>query len=146
MVRNVILYIFIYILSIGCSDNLINSDSCVDCKLELSIDELNIDNNGYYHLYFNEDYIQTFTKIKADVGKEYKYVGWTSDTYFIIETYGYEEYVNVVNGFSYSNDGGFAYTMLGVYEENIGDTIIVYCGYYDNYGVQHLDSLGVIIL
>ena len=146
MVRNIILYIFIYVFCISCDDNVTNSDSCTDCKLELSIDELNMDSNGYYHLYFNEDYIQTFTKIKADVGYEYEYVGWTSDTYFIVEVYGYEEYVNVVNGSSYTNGNGFAYTMLGVYEENIGDTIIVYCGYYDNYGVQHLDSLGVIIL
>jgi len=146
MVRNIILYIFIYVLCISCDDNLTNSDSCTDCKLELSIDELDIDSNGYYHLHFNEDYVQTFTKINADVGYEYEYVGWTSDTYFIVEIHGHEEYVNVVNGSSYTNSNGFAYTMLGVYEQNIGDTIIVYCGYYDDYGIQHLDSLGVIIL
>jgi hypothetical protein len=147
MVKNIILYIFIYVFCIGClpEDSITNSDSCSNSKLELSIDELDKDNNGYYHLYFNNDYIQTFTKIKADVGYEYEYVGWTSDTYFVIETNGYQEQVNVVNGSSYTNSEGFAYTMLGVYEQNIGDTIIVYCGYYDNCSTQHLNSLGVII-
>ena len=146
MVKNIFLYIFIYVLCIGCSgDNLTNSNSCDYCKLELSANELDNDNNGYYHLYFNNDYAQTFTKITADIGYEYEYVGWTSDTYFVIETNGYQEQVNVVNGSSYTNSEGFAYTMLGVYEQNIGDTVIVYCGYYDDYGTQHLNSLGVII-
>jgi len=143
MVKNNILYIFIYVFLVGCEIGV--EPYCDDCKLELSIDELEMDNNNYYLLDFNTDYIQTFVKIKADVGRDYEYVGWTSDTYFIIETFGYQEEVNVVNGASYSGDDGFAYTMLGVYESNIRDTIIVYCGYYDDYGVQHLDSLGVII-
>ena len=42
------------------------------------------------------------------------------------------------------NEDGMAYTMLGVYEEYIGDTVMVSCGYYED-NVQYLDSLGVII-
>jgi len=141
MVKNIILYILIYVLLIGCGVE----PYCDGCKLELSIDSLEMDNHNYYLLDFDDNYIQTFTKIKADVGRDYEKVGWTSDTYFVIETIGYQEEVNVVNGASYSNEDGYAYTMLGVYESNIGDTIIVYCGYYDDYGVQHLDSLGVIV-
>ena len=51
----------------------------------------------------------------------------------------------IVNGSSYSDENGMAYTMLGVYETNVGDTAKVWCGYYDNYGKQWIDSLEVII-
>ena len=144
MLRNIVSFIFIYIFIISCDNSVLGTQECSNCTLEL-ITELEIDESGYYHLDFNGNDIQTFTRIDAQVGHDYEYVGWTSDTYFIIETYGYEEYVNVVNESSYTNGDGFAYTMLGVYEQNIGDTIIVYCGYYDDYGTQHVDSLEVII-
>ena len=146
MVKNIILYIFIYVLCISCSDITGSTDYVCDyCELELSIDELGMDSNNYYQLYFNQNYYQTFTKVTAYVGYEDEYVGWTSNKYFVTEIHGYEEYVNVVNGSSYTTEEGYAYTMLGIYEENVGDTIIVYCGYYDEYGYQHLDSLGVIV-
>tara|TARA_B100000287_G_C20092663_1_gene567083 strand:- start:113 stop:544 length:432 start_codon:yes stop_codon:yes gene_type:complete len=141
MVKNIILYIFIYVFLIGCGVE----PYCDECKLELSIESLQIDENNYYVLNFNDDYVQTFTKIKADVGKDYEYVEWTSNTHFKVETFGYQEEVNVVNGVGYSDEYGYAYTMMGVYQSNIGDTVIIYCGYYDDYGVQYLDSLGVII-
>ena len=144
MVRNIILYIFIYVLCVGCSDVLTNSDDCIDCKLELSIPELHMDNNNYYHLYFNEDYNQTFTKIHANVGHSYEKVGWTSNTYFNGCVWDYCESVNIVNGSSYSDMDGIAYTMMGVYESNIGDTAVVYCGYY-YMEHQYLDSIRIII-
>ena len=146
MIKNIILYFSIYILSLSCDISFINpenSSSC-DCKLELNIPELNTDKNGYYLLKFNTDYIQTFTKIHADIGQSYEKVGWTSNTYFDGCVFGYCEPVNVVNSASYSNSDGIAYTMMGVYEEHIGDTVIVYCGYY-NMETQYLDSVKIII-
>ena len=88
--------------------------------------------------------IQTFTKIHADIGQSYEKVGWTSNTYFDGCVFGYCEPVNVVNSASYSNSDGIAYTMMGIYEEHIGDTVIVYCGYY-NMETQYLDSIKIII-
>ena len=35
--------------------------------------------------------------------------------------------------------------IMGVHQEHIGDTITVYCGYYDDYGKQYLNSIRVII-
>ena len=55
------------------------------------------------------------------------------------------EDITIVNGASYSSDDGYAYTMLGVYEGNIGDIATIWVGYYDNYGNQWLDSIKVII-
>ena len=38
-----------------------------------------------------------------------------------------------------------AYTVLGIWEEFIGDTIKVYCGYKNNCQITYTDSLEVII-
>ena len=143
MLKNIISYIFIYILLVGC-ENVFQPEECSNCFLELS-SELYVDENDYSHLYFNHDYIQTFTRIDAYVGYDYEYVGWTSDTQYCFEWNGTQQCNNVINGSSYSGDDGIASNILGVHQEHIGDTIKVFCGYYDNYGNQWLDSLGVIV-
>jgi hypothetical protein len=111
----------------------------------MDIPSLDIDSNGYYHLDFNDNTLQTYVRLEAYVGYEYEYVGWGTDTYFEGCTWNQCESIPIVNGVSYSDDEGMVYTMLGVYEGNIADTAKVWCGYYDDYGVQHLDSLEVII-
>ena len=145
MLKNIISYIFIYILLVGCENINGPTENCSDCILEMSIPELEIDENAYYHLPFNNEYIQTFTTIQVDVGHEYEYVGWTSDTQHCVDMWNYTDCNNVVNGSSYSDWDGLAYTIMGVHSEHIGDTVKVYCGYYDWYGTQYLDSLEVII-
>ena len=146
MLKKVLSYIFIYIFMIGCGDStkIINAPNCSDCVLNLNIQDLNEDSNGYYRLNWLIGNVQTFVTIEAHVGHGYRFVGWTSNTYFDGCTWGYCEPINVVNSSSYSNEDGMAYTMLGVYEEHIGDTVMVYCGYYED-NIQYLDSLGVII-
>ena len=143
MLKNIISYIFIYIIMVGC-ENVFQPEECSNCFLELS-SELYVDENEYSHLYFNHDYIQTFTRIDAYVGYDYELVGWTSNTQYCFEWNGTQQCNNVVNGSSYSGSDGIASTMLGVHQEHIGDTIKVYCGYYDDYGRQWLDSLEVIV-
>ena len=151
MLKKVLSYIFIYIFIIGCGDITRNvygthNHKCPDdgCFLELDVEGIDEDTNGYYHLNWNDGVIQTFTKIEAYVGHSYQFVGWTSNTYFDGCTWGYCEPVSIVNSSSYSGMDGMAYTMIGVYESNVGDTAMIYCGYYYD-GVQYLDSLGVII-
>jgi hypothetical protein len=111
--------------------------------LELSSD-LMVDKNGYHHLEWIEGYQQTFTRINAYVGHTWQYVGWLSDTQFCFEWNGTVQCDDVINGSSYSGDDGIAESVLGIHQEHIGDTITVYCGYYEM-GIQYLDSIGVII-
>ena len=145
MLKNIISYIFIYIILVGCENQYYyNETECLDCLLELSTD-LGVDDNDYYHLNFNHNYSQTFATIYAQVGYGYEWVGWTSDTQYCFEWNGTTQCSNVVNGSSYSGSDGIATTLLGVHVEHVGDTVTVYCGYYDGYGQQHLDSLEVII-
>ena len=149
MLKNMINHIFIYILliiCIGCESNVVGvEESCIDCVLELSIPELNMDDNNYYHLQFNSDYIQTFTMIEAHVGVGYTHLGWDSDTEHCVQMWNHIECSDVVNPASYSGSDGVANQILGVYQEHIGDTITVNCGYYDDYGVQYLNNVKVIV-
>ena len=74
-----------------------------------------------------------------------EYTGSTTNTFFEGCTWDYCEDIPIVNGSSYTLDDGYAYQMLGVYEENIGDIATIWVGYYDNYGNQWLDSIKVMI-
>ena len=116
MIKNVIKYIFIYVLlmlSIGCNDNVVGismdvDDECENCFLEMNIPSLEIDSNGYYHLDYNDGSVQTYVRLEAYVGYEYEYVGWVSDTTFEGCTWNYCEDVPIVNGASYSTENGYA--------------------------------------
>ncbi len=148
MLKKVIKYILIYtliVMSIGCDSILEPNEVCDYCYLELEAPDLPMDENGNYHLNYNDESVQTFTRLKAYIGYEDEYVGWTTNTSFEVCTWNYCEDVPIVNGASYSSSDGYAYTMLGVYEDNIGDVATIWVGYYDNYGTQHLDSIRIII-
>ena len=145
MLKKMIKYIFIYIISIifiGCDNP---NASCDYCHLEIEAPDLQIDENGIYHLDFNNSQIQTFTQLRAYVGYEYEYVGWTTNVTFEGCTWDYCEDIPIVNGASYTDDDGYGYQMVGVYEGNIGDIATIWVGYYDEYGKQWLDSIRIII-
>ena len=92
MLKNIIKYIFIYtigILLVGC-DNPTSVESCDYCHLDIETN-LPMDENGIYHLNFNNGEIQTFTQLRAYVGYEMEYVGWTTNTTFEGCTWDYCE-------------------------------------------------------
>tara|TARA_R110002012_G_scaffold240265_2_gene414425 strand:- start:67 stop:510 length:444 start_codon:yes stop_codon:yes gene_type:complete len=143
MLKNVINYIFIYILCvvfIGCENP---NSVCEYCSLEIEAPDLSVDKDGVYHLDYDENQIQTFTQLKAYIGYEMEYVGWTTDVTFEGCTWNYCEDIPVINSASYSSDDGYAYQMMGVMEENIGQIATIWVGYYDNYGTQWLDSIRI---
>jgi len=146
MLKKIIKYIFIYticVITIGCESNPMSNQTCDYCHLELEAPDLPMDEDGVYHLDYNENQIQTFTQLRAYVGYELEYLGWTTNISFDGCTWNYCENVPVVNGASYSSEDGYAYQMMGVYEGNIGQTATIWVGYYDNYGTQWLDSIKV---
>ena len=134
------------IILIFYSCDLFNPDEkCIsDTYLTISAPDLTIDNNGYYHMIFLNDYVQTFTTLEAQTGiLDYNQkVTWVSNKEILIAGH----WTNLVNGSSYTdNDDGKAYTVLSVWENFIGDTIKVYCGYTDNCGINFGDSLEVVV-
>ena len=146
--KNIVRYIFIYIIGIlfvGCDNNPMESsqDFCDYCYLELEAPNLSIDENGIYHLDYDENQIQTFTQLRAYIGYEMEYVEWVTNVTFEGCTWDYCEDIPVVNGSGYSSDDGYSYQMMGVMEENIGQTATIWVGYYDNYGTQWLDNIEI---
>ena len=144
MVKKSIIYIFIYTLLVGCNtQNPISSSECEsDCSLTVSASNLEIDENGYYHMEWLEGYSQTFSTLDANVGTEmgiYK-VMWTADLGIMRSG----EFVSSVNPASYT-DNGIAHTTLSVWEEMIGDTLSVWAGYHDECEEEHIDGIKVII-
>ena len=145
MVKKIIKYIFIYticVITIGCESSPMSVQTCDYCHLELEAPDLPIV-NGTYQLNYDDEALQTFTQLRAYVGYELEYLGWTTNISFEGCTWGYCEDIPVVNGVSYSNEDGYAYQMMGVTEGNIGQTATIWVGYYDDYGKQWLDSIRV---
>ena len=141
MVKNNILYIFIYVLLIGCGDDVMTNSCSSDCYLDISAPSLQMDGNGYYHIEWLAGYNQTFATLEAITNTEgYNKIYWTSQQG--IEYGG--EFVSCVNPASYTSDGVARQTMA-VWEEMVGDTITIYAGFTDWCYTQYVDSIGVIV-
>ena len=144
MVKKSIIYIFIYTLLVGCNTQnpLINDECVTDCYLDVEAPSLQLDENGYYHIEWLEGYNQTFSTLDANTGSTFliQKVYWGSDKGIM---YGGEP-VSCVNPASYT-DNGIAHTVLAVWEEMIGDTVIVYASYYDDCNDDHRDLIKVIV-
>ena len=144
MVKNLLKYIFIYTLLVGCDSNSVLGTCDSNCYLDISAPDLEIDNNEYHHMTFLNGYIQTFTTLKAETGSDntYEKLEWISNKEIYM---GYGEWANLVNGDSYTDEDGRARTVLGVWEIFVGDTITIYAGYKDECDIQYMDSLKVVI-
>ena len=145
--KKIIKYILICILFVGCeADGILSpptNGECSNCFLELEAPDLPMDESGDYYLNYNDGDLQTFTRLRAYVGYELEYLGWTTNISFEGCTWDYCEDVPVVNQASYSDNEGYAYQMMGVMEENIGQIATIWVGYYDYYGNQWLDSIRI---
>jgi hypothetical protein len=143
MVKNIIWCIFMYTLCVSCEPS--NTMLCDDCHLDISAPSLEMDENGYYHIEWLDEYVQTFSTLKAETGLDYQKVNWTSNKQVNIQHYGTDNWTYLVNTSSYTDDEGIAHTVLGVWEPFIGDTIKVYSGYTNNCDIQYIDSLEVVV-
>ena len=130
MVKNLIIYIFIYTLLVGCNTQNVLTNSECESEFEymnVGAPELEMDENGYYHIEWLDGYNQTFATLEAVTNtKGYNRIYWGCDSG--IEYGG--EFVSCVNPASYTNDG-IALQTMAVWEGMIGDTITVYCGFED---------------
>ena len=143
MVKNLIIYIFIYTLLVGCNTQnvLTNSECESDFMMNVGAPELEMDENGYYHIEWLEGYNQTFATLEALTNTEgYNKIYWTSQNG--IEYGG--EFISCVNPASYTSDG-IARQTMAVWEEMIGDTITIYAGFEDWCYNEHVDSIRIIV-
>ena len=153
MVKKLFWVIFISILIVGCDNQIVtpsleNEEEVIEeneVTYYLDLESyLNLDENGYYVMEYLQDWNQTFTTLTAMTGSynQYQKVAWMSNKEIQVGNH----WVTLVNGDSYTDELGEAHTVLGVWQEFIGDTIKVYAGYNDEYNNHYLDSLEVIII
>ena len=130
--------IFTYILLIGCEDVQTHNSN-----LYLEIDAPGLVKvDGYYMLSLTDEYHQTISVLRAQTGSysEPQKLEWAANRQIIVNNIS----TDIVNSTSYTDDIGEAFTVLGVVNDLVYDTITVYCGYNDGYS-NFIDSLKVIV-
>ena len=152
MVIKLIGYIFICISLIGCDSQIINpivsdeDEEISNSEYYLEIESQLYHNSGYYHMAFLDGYMQTFTTLTAKTGSMYKIqeLNWYTDTQYNIEFWDTDNYIDLINPTSYTDDG-LGYAVFGPWEDFVNDTITVYCNYVDEYNIVYTDSLKIIV-
>ena len=126
---------------IGCSDNFEPAPDCNDCGLELYASNLQIESDGSYKLEYNQDLTQTYTMLGAttDCGWS-QHLQWETDYQYQI-TEG--QWTSLVNPGSMTDENGDAHVMFSAWEDFIGYTVTVQCGYTDECGVHYLESIKI---
>ena len=71
-----------------------------------------------------------------------KKVAFASD--IIVQVQG--QWFDLVNTSSYTRDDGTTQTTLGVFEQNVGEIINIYCGFYDDCDVHYTAQLQVEVI
>ncbi len=151
MVKKTFMYIFIYTLLVGCEQvsmltNSIEDGEIHNCESEfeyMNIDapDLQMDENGYYHIEWLEGYNQTFSTLETETNVYgYNRIYWGCDSG--VEYSG--EFISCINPASYTSDGVAQQTMA-VWEEMIGDTLTIYSMFEDGCYIQHIDSMKVVV-
>ena len=133
------LFFLIWLFVIGCSNTMMSEDC--DCSFEISSDLPKF--NGVYEIEYNQDLAQTYSVLSCttECGVN-QHIQWDSD--WQIQISG--EWTSLVNPASMTDEDGDANVMFAAWEEFIGHTVTVYCGYTDLCGVHHLDSLKIQIV
>ena len=133
-------FFLIILLIVGC--NTITQPTEQNCNCSLYIYSNLPTQDGVYQLTFNDSYVQTFTHlyVETECGLHTK-VSWDTNYQYRINT----DWVSLVNPSSMMDEDGNGTIVFGVWEEFIGDTISVYCGYTDDCGNHHLDSIKIFI-
>tara|TARA_B100000287_G_scaffold159854_1_gene150711 strand:- start:4874 stop:5320 length:447 start_codon:yes stop_codon:yes gene_type:complete len=139
------IFIFIYILLTGC-DTLTGPEE-TSYYLELDAPFLEMNQDGYYIMEIGEGNIMRYTTLKAETGStdEVQLLTWEANQEFGVEHQGQIIWENLVNSSSYTDGSGNGFTVLGVWQEFVGDTIIVYCGFEDINNNYYEDIIKVVV-
>ena len=126
---------------IGCSDNFEPTPDCGECGLEVYASNLQMDSNGGYKLEYNQNLTQTYAMLDVTTNCGWsQHLQWETDYQYQIQP---GQWTSLVNPGSMTDDNGDAHVMFSVWEDFIGYTITVYCGYTDECGVHYLDSIKI---
>ena len=135
------LLIFVFLFLIGCEDTRV--PDCGECGLEVYAFDLQQISDGHYSLEYDDGLAQTYTMLGATTewGVS-EHLRCDTDYQYLIET----ECVSLVNSASMTDEVGVGRIMFSAWEEFVGYTITVGCGYTDACGVFHSDSIKITIV
>ena len=130
--------IIVWLFVIGCEDTRL--PDCGECVLDIYSSDLQVSDDGSYILEYNQDLAQTYTMLDAttDCGWS-QHLLWDTNYQYQINT----DWVSLVNPASMTDEDGNAHIVFAAWENFIDYTVTVYCGYTDDCGVHHLDSLKI---
>ena len=132
------LLIIVGLFLIGCEDT--REPDCGECGLDIYAINLQEVEDGHYTLEYDENLVQTYTMLSAETECGWsQHLQWDTDYQYLIET----DWVSLVNPSSMTDENGIGSVIFGTWEEFIGNTITVYCGYTDDCENHHLDSLKI---
>ena len=138
------LFLIIGILIIGCSDfNAVLSSEEEYCECGLEITSILPKDNGIYELEYNADLAQTYSILDAttDCGWS-QHIQWDSNYQYQIQG----QWVSLVNPASMTDSDGNAKIVFAVWEDFVGDTIIIYGGYTDDHDHHYFNSVKIKIV
>ena len=136
------LFLTLSLLVIGCSSNSLGPQEDCYCGLEISSNLPQ--SNGIYELEYDASLAQTYTVLSCQTECGWsQHIQWDSDYQYQIVP---GQWTSLVNPASMTDEYGGATIIFGTWEEFIGDTIVVWCGYTDDCDVHHLDSLKIKII
>jgi alpha-glucuronidase len=99
--------------------------------------------DGSYKLEFDADLAQTYTMLDASTNCGWSQrLSWQSDYEYRIDN----DWVNLVNPASMTDEDGNAHVMFAAWENFIDYTVAVYCGYTDDDGHHYIDTLYIEIV
>ena len=110
-------------LTISCSDNLVMESNTDDMFLDLHMSTQNGD--GYYLVDYPNDEDNSYTSVHYKTSPDTR-VFWTSIDSFTVYHWGVAITEPIINFSTYSNDDGTGQQMIYLYQDFIGDTLMVY--------------------
>ena len=132
------LLVFVLLFLIGCEDT--REPDCGGCGLEVYAVNLLEFSDGHYIMEYDEELAQTYTMLGAETECGWsQHLQWDTDYQYQINT----DWVSLVNPSSMTDENGIGSVIFGTWEEFIGNTITIYCGYTDDCENHHLDSLKI---
>jgi hypothetical protein len=151
MVKKSIIYIFIYTLLVGCNiqNPLIaggsTSSQCNNYELDISAPDLKRDWKGYYHMEWQDSYVQTFTTLNATTGAGHgQYIHFTSDK-GIYWPVGSDNFIESINHDSFTRADGTTNAVFCSWESMIDQIATVTATWTDQCGNTHTDKLKIVI-
>ena len=123
-IKNILVYIFIYIFIVGCESNPFSPEiTFLDVYLSSETDE-----NGYYHI----NYIGSLYHSVQYQTTPNQRVFWGSPNTFNVDWMGQTFVDPIINYSTYADEWGNGQQMFYLNEEMVGDTLVI-CGYVNEY-------------